>query len=541
MAKYNSVPLGQAGTGSAYVLGENTALPVFQRDIERQRLKREEQAQNIAKSYRDNILKASSGQLFSRELGDLEQKHIQQGYEFAKQGWDVYNPNPNNKAQMDAAAKYAEDRRTIENLRAYRKGIEDNFNEGNAILSRAVEGEYDPNIIAERNRMVSQGSLVDLYNRGATLPQLSKRFNPQAILKGVTAPTILEKETKNGMIVENKYLDKPTAENVVLSTIANQPSGINYLNNITGGLPFEEIQRMPNTLEEIKSRIVEDYVGSPENLALLAANQIKVGTPQFDALVNEKSQQVYAAKKNLNSFIDSGVNQISKGLNLQVKKTPEISAAQKQSLKNAEIRLAQSAERLRMAKTRFNERNDVKATSNQIDRQRLVDGMLNEVKGTGEEVGSIMKAKGGYQGNLDISKKNGRLVVKVPERVIEKFKEDNEGNQKVSSTIIPGKTLTFNKNVPADRVKLNELLNDITGEKVSLSKFNTGNPSGKITSNSPSVQTSTKTTSKGPVNTKNTTPKVAMVTMVLPNGQTGQIPSDKVADFMKKYPKAKRQ
>lgn len=32
-----------------------------------------------------------------------------------------------------------------------------------------------------------------------------------------------------------------------------------------------------------------------------------------------------------------------------------------------------------------------------------------------------------------------------------------------------------------------------------------------------------------------------MVTMVLPNGQSGQIPSDKVADFLKKYPKARKQ
>lgn len=32
-----------------------------------------------------------------------------------------------------------------------------------------------------------------------------------------------------------------------------------------------------------------------------------------------------------------------------------------------------------------------------------------------------------------------------------------------------------------------------------------------------------------------------MVTMVLPNGQSGQIPSNKVADFLKKYPKARKQ
>lgn len=35
--------------------------------------------------------------------------------------------------------------------------------------------------------------------------------------------------------------------------------------------------------------------------------------------------------------------------------------------------------------------------------------------------------------------------------------------------------------------------------------------------------------------------KTTMVTMILPNGQSGEIPSDKVNDFLKKYPKAKRQ
>lgn len=48
-----------------------------------------------------------------------------------------------------------------------------------------------------------------------------------------------------------------------------------------------------------------------------------------------------------------------------------------------------------------------------------------------------------------------------------------------------------------------------------------------------------------PTASKQEAPKMStsskMVTMILPNGQSGQIPSDKVSAFLKKYPKAKKQ
>jgi len=48
-----------------------------------------------------------------------------------------------------------------------------------------------------------------------------------------------------------------------------------------------------------------------------------------------------------------------------------------------------------------------------------------------------------------------------------------------------------------------------------------------------------------PASTQQSTPvkqsSRGMVTMILPNGQSGQVPSNKVSDFIKKYPKAKRQ
>lgn len=135
------------------------------------------------------------------------------------------------------------------------------------------------------------------------------------------------------------------------------------------------------------------------------------------------------------------------------------------------------------ALVRGRQKDNVTSIDKQLYRQQLVEGMLNGVPGTGEEIGAIMKAKGGYDKGLSIKtypNDPNKITITVPSRTISKTKQNKGGEIEETATFEDAKTLTFNKNKAEDKVKLNQLISDITGENVNLSKFRSGNPSGKV-------------------------------------------------------------
>lgn len=519
MAKYNSVPLGQAGTGSAFILGQDTASTNFNRNLnaqrtvdEQRRLEAERKAQLLAKSYRDNLLAASDGKLFAKQLGELEQKHLAQGMQYRGQGFDIYNPDPNDKKQLDAANQYMGDRRTIENLRAYRKGIEDNYKTNSLNLSKGKVGEYNQQDVDAMNKFVGEGNLLDYYNSGATLPQLRKNFNLSESLKGIKAPTFEKQETKNGVISDIKYIDKEDAENTVLGVLGNTIGGQEELARVTQGLPINEVRRLPNKLEDIKKTILQDANGDPNLKTALAENQVKIGTPAFDKWADKEAKRLYDIKKNFNSLLEGGVSQISAGANLFDKKKNEMTEYQRQQLALAR----QRENRIASA--------EGKADDDVLYRQQLIDDMFSGVAGSGEKVSAIVQGQQGYQGKgLQFDLKGNNITIRVPEKI----KETENADGEVKTTIIPSYSITVDRTKPQDRDKLNQLLNDVTGEKINNSKYQTGQPSGK-------VKGSTVSERVGGAKEK------SMVTMVLPNGSTGQVPSDQVGAFLKKYPKARK-
>lgn len=469
MATYNTVPLGQAGTGAAFRLGENRALPLFQQDIERQRLEREAEAQRLAKSWRENALAASKGQLFASELGKIEQDHIQKGYQLRQQGIDPYNPDVNNPQAFQQAQEYMAERRDIENKRAYRDGIEARYKQYMDTLSKATEGEYDAEKIAEINKIVSEGRLSDLYARGATLPTLEKRVNTRDILKGVKAPVISTTKTVNGNIETDEYVDKNAARQVVLATIANSPTGQSVLLKATGGIPVQDVVSLPESKEEIKKRVTEDYMGSPERREQLALNQIRVGSPQFNQLMEEESEVLFKAKKGLNTLINDGVNQISQGIKTVDTTKPEMTEAERRRLAIAEQNLALARQRENRIASDADERKTTGTASVANQRAQWIDDMLDGVPGSGERLKGIIGGTTGYKGDVRINtSKPNEITIQIPERETEKMIYGK--NKKIK---VPSRTITVKKNDPQSKSKLNQFLNEVTEEKVTESKLNT--------------------------------------------------------------------
>lgn len=328
MAENNTVPLGQAGTGAAVILGEDNASQQFNRNLGqynkmRQQLQAAEQqkAQQIAKSYRDNMLAAGDGKLFAKQLGDIEQKHLKQGMDYRAQGWDIYRPNPNDPKQMQAHEQYMSDRRTIENLRNYAKGIEGKFKTINDAIAKGRAGEYKQSDIDAMHNFINGTDLLEAYNSGADLPSVNKNFDLSKALTGVQAPTSQNKYIKNGMVIDETVIDLPKAESKVISAIMNSNGGEEYLMEITGGVPINEVKSLPKTKEAIRKRREADYDGIPQLREALAIQQIKKGNAAYEQWLDEDSDRLYNARKGFDEVIKNGVDRTSGGVKRSV--TPD--------------------------------------------------------------------------------------------------------------------------------------------------------------------------------------------------------------------------
>lgn len=159
-----------------------------------------------------------------------------------------------------------------------------------------------------------------------------------------------------------------------------------------------------------------------------------------------------------------------------------------------------------------------------LDRQAWVKEMITGVPGSGERLKAIVSGRG-YDEDLKINIQGNKISFVIPPKTTEKLSaKDGKASATISS--IPGRTVTIDTNKPGSYYQLNEVLNELTGENIKVSKYATGEASGKR---------------KGDVVSTTPSKSTKMVTMILPNGQSGQIPSDKVEAFLKKNPKAKRQ
>lgn len=161
--------------------------------------------------------------------------------------------------------------------------------------------------------------------------------------------------------------------------------------------------------------------------------------------------------------------------------------------------------------------------TSQTYRQKMVSDMLDDVPGSGTALIQQVHADPTYNGNLTIfdkHKPDGSIYYEF--HVPEKIKWDKDGGPDSKGgfvTQFPAHVITIDPKKSEAKSALNKLLNDVTGEKVDISALET--PGGK------------KHVGGGG-------PKGGMVTVKLPDGRTGQIPSDKYDEFLKDNPKAQK-
>lgn len=129
------------------------------------------------------------------------------------------------------------------------------------------------------------------------------------------------------------------------------------------------------------------------------------------------------------------------------------------------------------------------------DRQEWVRGMLNKAPETGERLKAVAKGKG-YDKDLNIQWQGNNLVIAVPAKTTEKRVTKDGGEESITETKIPAKVVTINTKDPNAESQLNALVSEVTGDKISETKFKTGNASGKIKGGTSKTTTKTATMSQ---------------------------------------------
>lgn len=131
-----------------------------------------------------------------------------------------------------------------------------------------------------------------------------------------------------------------------------------------------------------------------------------------------------------------------------------------------------------------------------IYRKNLVEDMLNGVKGSGETLKGIVSSMSDYDGDLIINTaKPGVIGFEVPDKVMVKNVDG-----KTKTEVIPGRKVFIDKNDSGARSKLNQFVNELTGENIPESKFQSGNASGKVKTGSSNTTSSTSSFSKAEEN-----------------------------------------
>jgi len=121
------------------------------------------------------------------------------------------------------------------------------------------------------------------------------------------------------------------------------------------------------------------------------------------------------------------------------------------------------------------------------DRKDWVKAILNKKAGSGERLGAVAKARG-YDHNLKVKWEGDILTIDVPPITNEKTTVNGDKVNATASTT-PTKRIRINANDPNAGSQLNTIINEITGDKISETKFKTGNAAGKMKIGSTAPQT----------------------------------------------------
>lgn len=461
MAEYNTVPLGQAGTGNAVVLGDSQAANNFVNDQARNQalayqmaLAKQQQAQKDAALFAKNQLKLKGGTLWQEDISKLAQQDLNEGVQLMQQGINPSAIDWNNPAAVEKAQAFNLKRQDILAKSQARDQLQTHALKTIDTISKNPE-LYEPEDIKAFNEWVASPLDTAL---NTPPPPVRERFNIDKDLVAKLDPVTFQtsKVVGNTKIQENKMLAEPTKANIE-TLINDDEKGKRWVKSETG-LTSSEAKQIPSTFEGVKEKLVKEYKGNPHLREQIASQYgITGNSMELDDLFNQQAQQMLGQKQKYDNLINKYTEVARAKANEFVKTNPDYTVANQARANRNEAR---ADERLRMARSRFSLFLQGKKEDDNYN--KLIDDVAAANPNAIKELNDIIQEYGGtarkvYDEDIIINGKPVRYknttVVDIPVEVdgVDKFGEKTKTTQNKRYVLKGG-----GKDV---KIMLNQILN----------------------------------------------------------------------------------
>lgn len=307
----NTVPLGEAGTGAAYLLPNSSAISNIgnwidensQKQAQREAQKRQ-QAQQLAAAWKANQLDIKGGTLFQPEINSRAAKVMQMGMDLQKSG---VNPNlPSTDPQTSQLVQqYQSQRAGLMSDAEARDNIVKQSEANEKLLSAQAPGYYDPQSVQDYHDYISgKIPLSEITGKGLQMPELKKQFDLQPFVDKIQGVPIETTGTnpltgvKTKMVLPNEAAHTQLANGLV----NNNPEVRADVAN-KAGLPFDQIGTQTDPAV-IKKQLDGFWRSAPNQAALVKAGISSYADPKYDQMINGQAKQMATAAQVKSNYIN---------------------------------------------------------------------------------------------------------------------------------------------------------------------------------------------------------------------------------------------
>lgn len=322
----NTVPLGQAGSGAAFELGDSQAannllntIDYNQQVSQKNQQLKQQYAQQIADSYKENQLKLKGGTLWQPEITKAADDYVNFGSQLKSLGFNPYSPNPNDPFQVQAAEKLAMMKQHALSLADTRDQLQSQALANEKELGAAPAGTYSPESIANHHAFL-KNTLKEIQDQNIQYHPLQKSFNEQEFLSKIV-PTSMDTKVVDrfGNERHDKVADmKATKTNVAGSYLSSPLARQELQKNIS--IPLNDVPGIGITPATGDAKQLEkfndDFYRSAANQQQLIDRGItSYDDPKYQQFIKQKSAQQAQAYKDVNNYFDAKTRDVGARVN----------------------------------------------------------------------------------------------------------------------------------------------------------------------------------------------------------------------------------
>lgn len=471
MAGYNSVPLGEAGTGVAYLLGGSKALQRWmQRDDENAQIRKYNKTQELQrrdqanKNYNANQIKGVPNQYWNAELNKYLNNWKEIGAKYMSQGFDPFNPNPNDQGQIEASQQFMQDKSAIEQMMEAQKGFAKDIDQRDTDLKKDPLGYEDDGFNAfdfEKNT-----SLLDLSQGKASMPKLTARFDrKKEIFDAIPEMAITEKGIKKNpdgsfSEVEEKKVNFDRLEKHVDNVLLGGGRPTAYLEKKIGG----SVSGLLKTTDrnKIRETLLNEFKSPTDNNPIIELKmQGKIpsfDSPEFEKFLEDATDEQLKAEKIYDEERAKAIQDGASKVDPSYSNKPYFEFSKEARAKRDQ---QIQEENLKINRAKASAKNETPQTVRDVRVDKIFSADALETDKLQAEV--LANPKFGNKPLKIDTKKDGSgiMIFHVPDKV----------KTSAYDVAVQGYDVEIDPKNPAHKNKLNQLISDVTGETVASGNY----------------------------------------------------------------------